>query len=364
MNSFDHSRVERAGVLLVNLGTPDEPTPAAVRRYLAEFLSDRRVVDVARWIWWPVLHGIILRVRPGPVARKYETVWMEQGAPLLVHSQALADATRESLEGQTRGPLSVALAMSYGNPSVEDAVARLRQEGVTRLLVVPLFPQYSGTTTAAVFDVVARALGRVRWVPELRFVGSYASHPDYIAALERSVRQHWEQHTKPDRLVMSFHGIPQRFFHAGDPYHCQCHVTARLLATALGLAEDEWEVAFQSRFGREPWLQPYLDQRLPELAGDGLGHVQVICPGFAADCLETLEEIQEENQEVFLQAGGKTFSYIPALNSGADHVRLMTTLVQEHTQGWPQFAADYDPARTRERADAAQARAMAMGAGR
>lgn len=340
-SAYDHGSTARDGVLLLNLGTPDEPNAGAVRRYLAQFLSDRRVVDAPRWLWKIILNLVILRVRPGPVARKYASIWHEDGSPLLVYSKRLAEAVAAKLgsgprdaNDQSGGP-AVELAMTYGNPSIPAALDALEAQNVRRLLVLPLFPQYSSSTTAAAFDGVAASLARRRWIPELRFVNTYHDHPAYIEALAESVRAHQADHGQPQKLLMSFHGIPQRYFMTGDPYHCLCQMTARLLAEALGLRDDQWELAFQSRFGRETWLQPYLDQRLEELAAEGVHDVQVICPGFAADCLETLEEIAMENRELFEEAGGKRYSYIPALNEQADHAAMVAKLVEQHVGGWP-----------------------------
>lgn len=363
MDGFSHATPARNGVLLLNLGTPDEPNAPAVRRYLAQFLSDPRVVDAPRWLWRIILHGVILRVRPGPVARKYASVWHQDGSPLMVYSQRLADQTAAlvaksghtdqqndqadvdpiALQAANQGPL-VELAMTYGNPSIPDALARLEAHNVRQLMVLPMFPQYSSSTTAAAFDGVASAMANRRWIPEMRFVNTYHDHPDYITALADSVRRHQAQHGVPERLVMSFHGIPQRYFLTGDPYHCLCQVTARLLAQALDLQPDQWQLAFQSRFGRETWLQPYLDQRLGELPDEGVKHVQIICPGFAADCLETLEEIAMENRELFEEAGGETFSYIPALNDHASHSDVLYQLIRQHAAGWPGWEKAEEPA--------------------
>ncbi|MEM9533459.1 MAG: ferrochelatase [Pseudomonadota bacterium] len=332
---YAHDQPTRSGVLLVNLGTPDAPEASAVRRYLAEFLSDPRVVDAPRWLWRIILHGVILRVRPGPVARKYATIWHPEGSPLLVYSRRLTQGVAQRLSPLDQDQVVVDLAMTYGKPSIPDALRAMKEQGVRRLLILPLFPQYSSTTTAAAYDAVARALAKERWLPEVRWINTYHDNPGYIRALADTVRRHQEQHGVPDRLVMSFHGIPQRYFLTGDPYHCMCLATGRLLAEALKLKDDAWEVAFQSRFGRETWLQPYLDQRLGEISSEGVKHVQVICPGFAADCLETLEEIAEENRELFLESGGETFSYIPALNDQPRHADLLAALARDHVNGWP-----------------------------
>ncbi|HID49996.1 MAG TPA: ferrochelatase [Chromatiales bacterium] len=315
----------RVGVLLVNLGTPDAPTPKAVRRYLAEFLWDPRIVERPRWLWWPVLHGIILRLRPGRVARAYRKIWTDAGSPLLTISQQQQTRLAERL-----APVPVALAMRYGTPSIADGLGILQRAGIDRLVVVPLYPQYSATTTGSTFDAVSQELQRWRHVPELHFLNSYCRQEDYIAALAASVRDAWSVHGRPDKLLFSFHGLPQRYVTAGDPYPAQCQATAGDIANALHLAPDQWQLAYQSRFGPEAWLQPYLDRTLAQLAREGTTHVQVVCPGFAADCLETLEEINMQNREAFLQAGGKTFHYIPALNTRDDHIAMLARLVEPY----------------------------------
>ena len=336
-----HGQAPMTAVVLVNLGTPDAPTAAALRRYLGEFLSDPRVVETARWLWWLILHGVILRIRPARSARAYATVWTEQGSPLLVGSQALTDAVAEQIKA-TMGDQApvVALAMSYGNPNLRDVLEGLRLRGMRRLLVVPLYPQYSGSTTASVFDAVSRQLQRWRWIPELRFITEYYREPGYVQALAASVREHWQTHGRSERLLLSFHGIPGRYLVNGDPYYCQCQVTARLLREALGLGENELYVTFQSRVGREPWLQPYTDQTLVTWARAGVRRVDVMCPGFSIDCLETLEEIAGQNAEAFVHAGGERLSYIPALNHRPDHVATMTGLIARQLGGWSVPAAD------------------------
>jgi ferrochelatase len=331
---FRHDQAPSTGVLLVNLGTPDAPTPEAVRRFLAEFLWDPRVVEMARPLWWLILHGVILRLRPSRVAKAYQTVWTEDGSPLLSIAKKQAHAVREQLSGQAGCSLEVALAMRYGNPSIEQALDELRGKGMQRLLVLPLYPQYSATTTASIFDEVFRVLSGWRWVPELRLIQHYHDHPAYIDALAASVTEHWNRHGRPDRLLMSFHGIPRRYFNAGDPYFCECQKTGRLLAERLELQESEWQLTFQSRFGREEWLRPYTDHTLKDWGKRGVARVDVVCPGFSADCLETLEEIAEQNRELFLHAGGKEFRYISALNERLDHARALSRLLVEHMHGW------------------------------
>jgi ferrochelatase len=354
---YAHGSPSRLGVLLVNLGTPDEPTTAAVRRYLAEFLWDPRVIEAPRALWWLVLHGIILRTRPKRSAHAYQKVWTPAGSPLLVESRALAASLAGRLRDRLGDRVRVELAMTYGNPSITDALERLRRENVQRLLVLPMYPQYSATTTASIFERVTRELARWRWVPELRMVNQYWEQDEYIAAIADSIVAHWREHGRK-HLLFSFHSIPKRYFLAGDPYHCFCRGTARRVAARLGLADGDWTLGFQSRFGREEWLKPYVDLLLNDYAKAGPRQVTVVCPGFATDCLETLEEIAMQNREAFLSRGGEAFDYVPCLNSSAPHVALYEGVVLRHTQGWPELERGDDAvlrAQSRERA-------LAMGA--
>ncbi|HSN71575.1 MAG TPA: ferrochelatase [Steroidobacteraceae bacterium] len=349
---FEHGAPGRLGVLLVNLGTPDEPTPAAVRRYLAEFLWDPRVIETPRALWWLILHGVILRVRPRKSAHAYAQVWTPAGSPLLLYSAEVAARLGATLAERMGGGVEVALGMTYGNPSVASALDALRLANVRRLVVLPLYPQYSATTTASVFDRVTQALGRWRWIPELRFITQYHDDPAYIEALAESVRSHWAQHGRK-HLLFSFHGLPKRYLLAGDPYHCQCYKTARLVAESLGIAPDDWSLSFQSRVGREEWLRPYTDEVLTQYAQQGPRQITAICPGFATDCLETLEEIAIRNREDFLAQGGEAFDYVPALNADAAHVDLLAGLVERAASGWPRTSdAATDAVATRERARA------------
>lgn len=352
-----HRQAPLTAVVLVNLGTPDAPTAPALRRYLAEFLADPRVVETPRWLWWLILHGVILRIRPARSARAYATVWTEQGSPLLFGSQALADAVQARLDYTLGADApTVKLAMSYGNPNLAAVLEELRARGMRRLLVVPLYPQYSGSTTASVFDAVSRQLQRWRWIPELRFVTEYYREPGYVQALAASVREHWQAHGRSERLLLSFHGIPGRYLVNGDPYYCQCQVTARLLRETLGLGEQELHVSFQSRVGREPWLQPYTDQTLVAWARSGVRRVDVMCPGFAIDCLETLEEIAGQNAEAFVHAGGERLSYIPALNHRPDHVETIAQLIDRQLSGWSPATSSADATSARlARVDAVHA---------
>jgi len=313
------------GVLLVNSGTPASLATRDVRAFLAGLLGDPRVVEIPRLLWWPILHGIILRVRPRASARKYAAIWTDQGSPLAVESEGL----RRGLEDALRpANIPVALAMLYtGGARVAEAIEALRTRGVDEIVVIPMFPQYCGATTGAVFDQVTAALKKMRHVPALRFVSEYHAEPAYIAALARSVEEHRQVHGMPAHLLMSFHGIPQRFVDLGDPYRAHCERTAALLAQKLQLAEDEWSVSFQSRFGRARWLQPYTIEAVTELARRGVKNLAVMCPGFAADCLETLEEIGMENRDAFRAAGGERYQYIPALNARADHVAAIQALI-------------------------------------
>ncbi|MBN8741369.1 MAG: ferrochelatase [Lysobacterales bacterium 69-70] len=321
-------------VLIVNLGTPAAPTASAVRRYLGQFLSDPRVVELPRWFWWPILYGVILRLRPARSARAYASIWTEAGSPLLTHSQALAAALQQALQQEGTAPVRVELAMTYGEPALPAALRRLVDAGYRRVLVLPLYPQYSATSTGAALDALADALKTLRWPPELRTIGDYHDQDAHIEALARSVERHWTANGRAERLLLSFHGIPQRCVRSGDPYAAQCRATAALLAARLGLDQDRLVVSFQSRVGREEWLRPYTDETLQQLARDGVRSVQVLCPGFAVDCLETLEEIAVENRERFLHAGGERYEYIPALNDGADQVKALTALIRRHLQGW------------------------------
>lgn len=323
----------RCGVLLVNLGTPDAPTPAALRRYLGEFLADPRVVEVPRWLWWLVLNGVILRIRPRRSARAYARVWTDEGSPLLSYSSALQQALQQALNEGGAGA-QVELAMRYGNPSIPATVGRMLASGIERLLVLPLYPQYSATTTGSVYDGVAQYFARTRNLPEVQVIRGYHTEPGYLDALAESVRAHWQTTARSELLIFSFHGIPQRYAKAGDPYPEECADTARAVAARLDLDHTQWRLCFQSRFGREPWLQPYLDVTLEALAREGLRSVTVICPGFAADCLETLEEIDMENRERFLVGGGESFHYIPALNAAPAHVAALRGLIERHLAVW------------------------------
>ncbi len=329
----------QAGVLLVNLGTPTAPTAKAVRPYLAEFLGDARVIDYPRWLWWLILHGVILRVRPARSAHAYAKIWTAQGSPLRFGSEALAAGLQAELDRQQPGTLRVALAMRYGEPSVAHTIEQLQCEGVRRLLVLPLYPQYSATSTGSVIDAVADVFKTLRWPPELRFVNDYHDDPRHIDALATSIERWWATHGRGDKLLLSFHGIPERYVRLGDPYFDQCQTTARLLRERLRISADDMILSFQSRVGREQWLQPYTDATVRQLAAVGVKKLDVACPGFAVDCLETLEEIAMQNRDFFLAAGGETLRYIPALNDSAEQVRSLAALVRRHVRGWPESIA-------------------------
>ena len=339
---FDHADEQSIGLLVVNLGTPDDPSPKAVRRYLKQFLWDPRVVEQPRIVWWLILNLIILNIRPRRSAAAYKKIWTDDGSPLLLFSQQIADGVADRVREQSGSRVAVALGMSYGSPSIPDALEALRQQNVRRLVVLPLYPQYSATTTGTVFDAVTQALSNQRWVPELRFINQFHERPDLVQALADSVRDHWQTHGRGERLLFSFHGIPQRYFRAGAPYHSQCQKTARLVADNLALADDEWAVSFQSRVGREPWLMPYTDYTLEDWGAEKVGKIDVICPGFSADCLETLEEIALENRELFIEAGGGDLRYIPALNDSAGQIDALANLVLEVTGNWHAALAEFN----------------------
>lgn len=329
-----HGSPRRIGILLVNLGTPAAPTAAALRPYLRQFLSDPRVVEIPRLIWWPILHGFILTRRPAKSAEKYASVWTDEGSPLKVHTERQAKLVAGYFTQAGRPDLVVDWAMRYGAPSVIDGLVRLRARHCDRILVVPLYPQYAASTTASAMDQVAECLQHWRDLPELRYVRNFHDHPDYIGALAQSVRDHWMKNGQADKLIMSFHGIPRRSLDLGDPYHCECYKTARLVAEALELPTERWQVTFQSRFGKAEWLKPYTEPTLQALAAGGLRSVDVMCPGFVADCLETLEEVAMECKTAFLSAGGQQFHYIPCLNERHDWIAALIAVCRQHIGDW------------------------------
>lgn len=329
---FRHDTPNVAGVLVVNLGTPAAPERRSVRRYLKQFLSDPRVVEYPRWLWWLILNGIILTIRPSRSAQAYRKIWTDDGSPLLVVSRRQVKALRRILDERYAGKVKVELGMRYGHPSIADALGRLDASTVRSLLVVPLYPQYSGSTTGSVFDEVADCLKQWRWLPAVRFINTYHDHPAYIDALAGKITEFRSRHAGSDHLVMSFHGVPKSYLLQGDPYYCQCFKTARLLAERLNLDEGQWSLVFQSRFGREEWLQPYCDQELKKMPAKGIKRIDIVCPGFSADCLETLEEINIQYRQLFLDAGGERYNYIPCLNEDEKHLAFLAELVGEHLQ--------------------------------
>jgi ferrochelatase len=362
---FAHGQVPLTAVLLVQLGTPDAPTAPALRRYLSQFLSDPRVVEIPALLWQPLLQGVILRTRPAKSAAKYATVWLPEGSPLRVHTERQGQSLQAELSGRGHA-IEVATAMRYGNPSIASVLRDLRARNLQRLLVLPMYPQYAGATTATVFDAVAQELSTWRNLPELRMVRNFADDEAYLDAVASGIRAQWAVRGMPDRLVLSFHGVPKRTLLAGDPYHCECHKTARLLAQRLGLAREQWVITFQSRFGRAAWLEPYTEPTLQALGREGVRRVDVACPGFVADCLETLEEIAQEARDAFLAAGGKEFNYLPCVNDGPELVQALAGIVERHSGGWPISQAEGGPASESVIAEARASaqRALALGAER
>jgi ferrochelatase len=357
-----HGTVRKTGVLLVNLGTPDAPTPRALRRYLKEFLSDPRVIEIPRPLWWLILHGIVLRTRPRQSAEKYAKIWTQEGSPLRVHTEKQATLLRGYLGERVRTPHVIEWAMRYGAPSIETALRALKEQGCDRVLILPLYPQYSASATASVFDAVARSLSRMRNVPAVRFVKHFHDHPAYITALAKQVNDYWMTHGRPDKLVLSFHGLPRSTLDKGDPYFCECQKTGRILADELGLSEDRWMLTFQSRFGRARWLEPYTMDTMVHLGKLKTGRVDVFCPGFVADCLETLEEIAIENKSAYLSAGGRQFHYIPCLNERHEWIQALARVAWEHLHGWA--STEYDVSTAKQLGEISRRRAMALGAKR
>ncbi len=356
---YEHGTPPAVGVLLSNLGTPDEPTAPALRRYLREFLSDPRVIELPRFQWWLILNLFILTTRPRKSAELYRKVWTAEGSPLLAVGRRQQAGIETLLRQRFGGPLHVALGMRYGEPSIRRALRELEARGCRRILVVPLYPQYFSGTVGSTFDAVADELKTWRWVPELRFVQHYHDEPGYITALAASVRETWREY-EPEKLLLSFHGIPQRYFDAGDPYFCECQKTARLLTTALGLERSRWEISFQSLFGKEEWVKPYTDRTVQALARSGVRSLDVLAPGFSADCLETLEELDGLNREYFTHAGGERFRFIRCLNDRPDHVAFLADLIGQKLHGWVEPGADWDAARAGAEAAASRERAAAL----
>lgn len=332
--NFDHSQPPAVGVLVANLGTPEAPTAKGLRPYLKEFLGDPRVIEFSRPLWWLILNGPILTFRPKKSAELYAKIWTDQGSPLMVYSRTVAQGIEERLRNRLGTPVHCALGMSYGQPSMKSALAELQAKNCNRILLLPLFPHYSATNTGAAFDAMMRELMTWRRLPEIRTIHQYHDDPGYIDVLAKSVREHWDEHGEPDLLITSYHGIPKRYFLNGDPYHCHCHKTTRLLRDKLGVAEDKILVTFQSLFGREEWLKPYTEEVMHALPGAGVKRIDVMCPGFSVDCLETIDEIDREYREVFEEAGGEEYRYIPCLNDRPDHIDAITDLALSNLQGW------------------------------
>ena len=353
--SYKHGTEEKTGILLVNLGTPDAPTAKAVRTYLKQFLGDSRVVEIPRAVWWLILNGIILNTRPKKSAEKYASIWLKTGSPLRVYTEKQAILLKGFLGERTRSPFVVDFAMTYGNPSIPDALNRLKEQNCQRILIVPMFPQYAASATGPVYDQVFTAMQKMRNLPAIRTVKHFHDHAGYIKALAANIHGYWVRHGRPEKLLMSFHGVPKYTQDKGDPYHCECHKTGRLLAEELGLAPEQYIVSFQSRFGRAEWIKPYTTATLKELGKQKTRRVDVVCPGFVADCLETLEEIAMEGREDFLHAGGGEYHYIPCMNDNDQWIHALTDLVMDNLQGWL-------PEPDRAKLEQGRLRALSMGA--
>lgn len=354
--SFNHGTPVKTGILLINLGTPDEPTPSAVRTYLKEFLGDPRVVEIPKLVWWFILNVIILNVRPKKSAAKYASIWLKEGSPLRVYTAKQAVLLQGYLSLRTQAPYVVEYAMRYGNPSIADQLRKLKAQNCQRILLVPLYPQYAASTTATALDAVFNELQQTRNTPALRTIKHFHDYPPYINALAKNVRDYWTLNGQPDVLVMSFHGLPQYTLDKGDPYHCECLKTGHLLAEALKLKPAQYRVSFQSRFGKAEWLKPYTTATLKELGQQKTARIDVVCPGFIADCLETLEEIAMEGKADFQHAGGGEYHYIPCLNDNPEWIHALTDLVADNLQGWliEPNAAELEQSRLRAKASGAK----------
>lgn len=322
----ENASLKKTGVLLVNLGSPSAPTTSAVRRFLKEFLWDPRVVNLPRFLWWIILHFLVLPFRPRKAAKAYKKIWQKKGSPLVFLTQQLADKVDSEIGGKS---YSIDCVMRYGKPTIRKKLVQYRKDKIDELIVIPLYPQYSSTTTASIYDVVINHVMKWWSIPSLRMISEYHQHPLYIAAIAASIEKSWKENGRNKILLMSFHGLPDKLTEWGDPYFHQCHQTAELVAQKLLLSKDQWKIVFQSRFGKAKWLQPYCVEVLQALPKQGIKNIDIVCPGFAADCLETLEEIELENKAIFLQAGGESYHYIPALNDSEKHVELMIDLIKE-----------------------------------
>jgi len=327
---------DKIGVLIVNLGTPENPDVPSIRKFLRQFLSDPRVVEIPRPVWLIILHAFILPFRPAKLVHSYQSIWTKNGAPLMVFAESQQKKLSEyfAQSDDSSEKYEFVTAMSYGQPSIKSGLQQLQQKGIYKVLILPMYAQYSCSTTAAVFDAVSKELRTMRRIPECRFINTFFDNETYIKGLAETVKQHWQKHTPAEKLIMSFHGVPQSYVDKGDPYYDECVATANLLAKELDLTEQQWQITFQSRFGKAEWIKPYTSATLEQLAKQGTESVDIICPGFSNDCLETLEEIEVENRDVFFNAGGKEFRYIPALNDSQEQIELLADLVRSHTQGW------------------------------
>ncbi len=360
--TFFHGKSESTGVLLINLGTPKEPTKSSVRQFLKQFLSDGRVIEIPKLVWLPILYAFILPRRPEASARNYKKIWMDEGSPLMHYSERQQKLLKKEMASRFNGPVHIELAMRYGDPDIQTGIEKLLEKGARRILFLPLYPQYSATTTATCFDEIFKEFSARRWIPELRFVAQYHDHPSYIDALADSIKEHWKNHQRSTVLLMSFHGLPKRNLDLGDPYFCHCHKTGRLLAEKLDLKDNEWRLTFQSLFGKAEWLKPYTDKTLSELPAEGVKSVDVICPGFPSDCIETLEEINMENREYFMEAGGQEYHYIPALNDRPEHIKALADIIQQHTQGWPETGNHWQAASVEKQSEMTKKQAQDCGA--
>ena len=331
---YEHGSKEQIGVLITNLGTPDAPNKKELKVYLNQFLSDPRVIELPKILWQIILKLVILQIRPSKSAEAYKQIWTDKGSPLLDIANRQLNKIQSSFSSKNEN-IVFEVGMRYGNPSIPDALLKLQKKQVRRLLVLPMYPQYCAATTGSTFDEVTNVLQKWRWIPEMRFINQYFEEKNYIEALSNSIKSFWKKTSKPQKIIFSYHGIPKRYLTNGDPYHCFCLKTTRLVKEYMGLSDDEIMTTFQSRFGREEWLKPYTSETLKELPKQGIKNIHIISPGFSSDCLETLEELEEENKEYFMESGGENYHYIPCLNDHDDHIDVFVNLIKKHTQGWP-----------------------------
>ena len=331
---YEHGSKEKIGVLITNLGTPDAPNKKELKVYLNQFLSDPRVIELPKILWQILLKLVILQIRPSKSAEAYKQIWTDKGSPLLDIANRQLNKIQSSFSSKNEN-IVFEVGMRYGNPSIPDALIKLQKKQVRRLLVLPMYPQYCAATTGSTFDEVTNVLQKWRWIPEMRFINQYFEEKNYIEALSNSIKSFWKKTSKPQKIIFSYHGIPKRYLTNGDPYHCFCLKTTRLVKENMGLSDDEIMTTFQSRFGREEWLKPYTSETLKELPKQGIKNIHIISPGFSSDCLETLEELEEENKEYFMESGGENYHYIPCLNDHDDHIDVFVNLIKKHTQGWP-----------------------------